>query len=226
MPLWVRWLQPLLSGVFTVDNLDYVRRDAYLTGVAVGPVDVERLRRYTFISERGLTLFEPGLPALEMFLTSRRFIYQQVYFHRTVRAIDLDLEAVFGPSVRAIFGDGSPAERLTAYADLDEYGLLHQAARWARGERISATPTPGRRDGDPRRRRRRGRRSSSAARRGAPRPRSARSTSAAAGPTSSSPVSAPPSPDGSRSISPRWTPGPPTPPRATACSRSRCATGA
>src|SRR3954453_3893801 len=87
MPRWIRWLQPLLSGVFTVDNLDYVRRDAYLTGVAVGPVDGERLRRYAFVSERGLTLFEPGLPALEMFLTSRRFIYQQVYFHRTVRAI-------------------------------------------------------------------------------------------------------------------------------------------
>src|SRR4051812_19425935 len=143
MPRWVRWLQPLLSGVFTVDNLDYVRRDAYMTGVAVGPVDVERLRRYAFISDRGLTLFEPGLPALEMFLTSRRFIYQQVYFHRTVRAIDLDLGAVFGPSIRAIFGDGSPADRLPAYADLDEYGLLHQAARWARGERIAPDPTAG-----------------------------------------------------------------------------------
>ena len=143
MPRWVRWLQPLLSGVFTVDNLDYVRRDAYLTGVAIGPVDVERLRRYTFISERGLTLFEPGLPALEMFLTSRRFIYQQVYFHRTVRAIDLDLGEVFGPSIRAIFGEGSPAERLAAYADLDEYGLLHQAARWARGEAIAERPVPG-----------------------------------------------------------------------------------
>ena len=143
MPRWVRWLQPLLSGVFTVDNLDYVRRDAYLTGVAVGPVEVERLRRYTFISERGLTLYEPGLPALEMFLTSRRFMYQQVYFHRTVRAIDLDLAEVFGPSVRAIFGDGSPAERLGAYADLDEYGLLHQAARWARGEALADDPSPG-----------------------------------------------------------------------------------
>ncbi|MGH2473939.1 MAG: HD domain-containing protein, partial [Candidatus Limnocylindrales bacterium] len=47
MPRWVRWLAPLLSGVFTVDNLDYVRRDAYLTGVKAGSVDVERLRRYT-----------------------------------------------------------------------------------------------------------------------------------------------------------------------------------
>jgi hypothetical protein len=137
MPRWVRWMQPLLSGVFTVDNLDYVRRDAYLTGVAVGPVDVERLRRYAFMSERGLTLYEPGLGALEMFLTARLFMYQQVYFHRTVRAIDLDLAAVFAPSVRAIFGDGSPAERLSDYADLDEYALLHQAALWARGERIA-----------------------------------------------------------------------------------------
>jgi uncharacterized protein len=133
MPQWVRWLAPLLSGVFTVDNLDYVRRDAYLTGVTAGPVDVERLRRYTFVGSDGLTLYEPGLGALEMFLSSRRFMYQQVYFHRAVRAIDLDLADVFGPSIRAIFGEDSPADRLTAYADLDEYALLHQAARWARG---------------------------------------------------------------------------------------------
>ncbi len=137
MPRWVRWLAPLLSGVFTVDNLDYVRRDAYLTGVAAGPVDVERLRRYVYVSERGLTLYEPGLGALEMFLTARRFMYQQVYFHRTVRAIDLDLAEVFGPSVRAIFGAGSPIDRLADYADLDEYALLHQAARWARGEDVA-----------------------------------------------------------------------------------------
>ncbi len=143
MPRWLRWLQPLLSGVFTVDNLDYVRRDAYLTGVATGPVDVERLRRYTFVSDRGLTLYEPGLGALEMFLTIRLFMYQQVYFHRTVRAIDLDLAEVFEPSIRAIFGDASPVDQLPAYADLDEYALLHQAARWARGESVHPAGRPG-----------------------------------------------------------------------------------
>ena len=225
MPQWVRWLQPLLSGVFTVDNLDYVRRDAYLTGVAVGPVEVERLRRYSFISERGLTLFEPGLPALEMFLTSRRFMYQQVYFHRTVRAIDLDLGAVFGPSIRAIFGDGSPAERLPAYADLDEYGLLHQAARWARGERIAASPTPG--DGTVTRDiadewqaillRRPTWRAEAEIRAEYER---------AAGPRSWSPAWASPSPAGWRSTSPRWMRGPPIRPRPTASSRSRRATAA
>jgi hypothetical protein len=143
MPAWVRWLQPLLSGVFTVDNLDYVRRDAYLTGVATGPVDVERLRRYTFVSDRGLTLYEPGVGALEMFLTTRLFMYQQVYFHRTVRAIDLDLAEVFEPSIRAIFGESSPVDQLAAYADLDEYALLHQAARWARGDSVHPAGRPG-----------------------------------------------------------------------------------
>jgi uncharacterized protein len=143
MPRWLRWLQPLLSGVFTVDNLDYVRRDAYMIGVATGPVDVERLRRYSFIGPRGLSLYEPGLGALEMFLTARLFMYEQIYFHRSVRAIDLDLAEVFRPSILALFGDVSPAEALSQYADLDEYSLLHQAALWARGEAISERPAPG-----------------------------------------------------------------------------------
>src|SRR6266545_4861792 len=143
MPRWVCGLQPLLSGVFTVDNLDYVRRDAYLAGVSTGPVDVERLRRYSFIGPAGLTLYEPGVGALEMFLTARLFMYQQIYFHRTVRAIDLDLGEVFAPSIQALFGTASPAEALSAYADLDEYALLHQAALWTRKEAISERPVPG-----------------------------------------------------------------------------------
>jgi hypothetical protein len=129
--------------VFTADNLDYVRRDAYMTGVSTGPVDPERLRRYAFIGPSGLSLHESGLGALEQFLMARLFLYEHVYLHRTVRAIDLDLGAVFGPSVRAIFGEGSPADRLADYADLDEYSLLHQAALWARGEWRSAAPRPG-----------------------------------------------------------------------------------
>ncbi|MBI2762357.1 MAG: HD domain-containing protein, partial [Chloroflexi bacterium] len=146
MPRWVRLLQPLLSGVFTVDNLDYVRRDALFTGVHVG-VDVERLRRYAYMGPAGLTLYESGVPALEGFLGARLLLYLQVYFHRTVRAIDLDLGEVFAPSVRALFGDRSPVEDLAAYADLDEYALLHQAARWSRGHDIAAPGTTSAGDG-------------------------------------------------------------------------------
>jgi hypothetical protein len=88
-------------------------------------------------------LYEPGIGALEMFLTARLFMYQQVYFHRTVRAIDLDLAEVFEASVMALFGTDSPADSLSRYADLDEYALLHQAALWTRGEAVSERPVPG-----------------------------------------------------------------------------------
>ena len=40
MPRWLRYLKPVLSGMYTADNLDYVLRDAYMCGVAVGPVDL------------------------------------------------------------------------------------------------------------------------------------------------------------------------------------------
>jgi hypothetical protein len=142
MPLWVRRLQPLFSGIFTVDNLDYVRRDAYMTGVSTGPVDADRLRRYAFMSPRGLAIYEPGLGALEQFLMSRLFMYNTVYFHRTVRAIDLDLEEVFAPSIRAIHGAGNPLDDLAAYAALEEYALLHQASLWAAGRSLDPDPAP------------------------------------------------------------------------------------
>ena len=143
MPRWVRLMQPLFSGVFTVDNLDYVRRDAYMTGVRTVPVDADRLRRYTFVSPGGLALYESGLGALEMFLTARLFMYQTVYFHRTVRAIDLDLAEAFWPAIRAIFGGANPLGALDAYVALDEYALLHQASRWADGHELADRPVPG-----------------------------------------------------------------------------------
>ena len=153
-------------------------------------------------------------------------MYQQVYFHRTVRAIDLDLAEVFGPSIRAIFGDGSPADRLADYADLDEYALLHQAARWARGEDVAEPPRRARRRTvTPRRRRRRGGRSSCAGRRwraeaevraeyeagGRPEALDREPRRGRAGPGRDRP----------RRSS---TPGRPTRPRPTACWRSRGAT--
>ncbi|MGH2407383.1 MAG: HD domain-containing protein [Candidatus Limnocylindrales bacterium] len=143
MPLWVRRLQPLFSGIFTVDNLDYVRRDAYMTGVSTGPIDADRLRRYAFMTRHGLTIYEPGLGALEQFLAARLYMYNTVYFHRAVRAIDLDLQEVFAPSVAALYGLGNPIDDLDSYVALDEYALLHAASLWAAGASLADDPDPG-----------------------------------------------------------------------------------
>ena len=90
-PPWLAVLRPALVGAFSADNMDYVPRDSYICGVSAGPVDVQRIIHYSFISERGLTLHAHAAEALYMFLNSRLYLYHQVYFHRTVRRIDLQL---------------------------------------------------------------------------------------------------------------------------------------
>src|SRR5207302_5482066 len=98
-PRWLAALQPLLTGPFSADNMDYVPRDAYICGVATGPVDVQRVLHYSFISDEGLALHSHGAEALFMFLSARLYLYHQVYFHRTVRRIDLQLREVFRPTI-------------------------------------------------------------------------------------------------------------------------------
>jgi len=129
MPRWVRWLQPLLSGVFTVDNLDYVMRDAYMCGVAIGAVDIDRLMYYTFFTEKGLTLHKSGLSALNMFLNARLYLYTNVYYHRTTRAIDEHLKELFKDTMAEVF-PYNPVENLKEYLYLTDWSLLEAVRKW------------------------------------------------------------------------------------------------
>jgi HD superfamily phosphohydrolase len=135
-PRWLVFLQPLLSGIYTVDNLDYVLRDAYLCGVAVGPVDIDRLMYYTFFTDKGLTLHKSGLTALNMFLNARLYMYTNVYYHRTTRAIDQHLKELFKDTMAALF-PYNPAENLRAYLELTDWSLLESVRKWAQEEDTS-----------------------------------------------------------------------------------------
>lgn len=132
-PAWVRLLEPLTSGIFTFDNLDYVSRDSYMCGVAVGPIDRERLIHYTFISPKGLTLHKAGNAALTMFLNARLYLYTNVYYHRTTRAIDLHLKEIFPETIRLIF-PGNPLEHMEEYLELTDCSLLQEVSKWRRAE--------------------------------------------------------------------------------------------
>jgi hypothetical protein len=132
-PAWLEVLRPALIGAFSADNMDYVPRDSYICGVSAGPVDVQRILHYSFVSERGLTLHAHAAEALYMFLNARLYLYSQVYFHRTVRRIDLQLREVFRPTLELLLG-GNPLLRLDRYLGLTEWSLLSDVDRWARGD--------------------------------------------------------------------------------------------
>jgi len=129
-PRWVSFLQPLLSGIYTVDNLDYVMRDAFMCGVAIGAVDIDRLMYYTFFTEKGLTLHKSGMSALNMFLNARLYLYTNVYYHRTTRAIDEHLKELFKDTMAKIFPYDNPVKNLKEYLFLTDWSLLEGVRKW------------------------------------------------------------------------------------------------
>ena len=129
IPRWVRLLHRALSGAVTVDNLDYVRRDAYMCGVSVGSVDPERLIYYTFCTADGLTFHKRALSALRAFLNARFYMYENVYFHRVGHAIDIHLREIFRPTMSLIL-PRSPLEDLDAYRRVTEWSLFTTVEEW------------------------------------------------------------------------------------------------
>jgi len=129
MPRWLQLLRQLFSGIYTVDNLDYVQRDAFMTGFSLDIVDITRLRFYTFYTKRGLTLHQAGVSALSRFLNARLNLYSNVYFHRTTRGLDLHLQEIFRDTMDMIL-PVSPAEALDDYLGCDEWRLFCEVGGW------------------------------------------------------------------------------------------------
>ncbi|HET58623.1 MAG TPA: HD domain-containing protein [Deltaproteobacteria bacterium] len=128
-PPWLNLLRQLFSGVYTVDNMDYVRRDAYMSGFSMDIVDIDRLCFYSFFTDEGLTLHQAGTSALSRFLNARLNMYSNVYYHRTTRALDLHLQEIFQDTMNIIF-PFDPRDELARYRECDEWSLFNETKQW------------------------------------------------------------------------------------------------
>jgi HD superfamily phosphohydrolase len=128
-PRWLEMLRQLFSGIYTVDNLDYVQRDAYMTGFSLDMIDIPRLRYYTIFTKKGLALHQSGISALRRFLNARLNLYSNVYFHRTTRALDLHLQEIFSETLQMMCPD-DPTKHLDAYLQCDEWSLFSEVRAW------------------------------------------------------------------------------------------------
>ncbi|MCH2114950.1 MAG: HD domain-containing protein [Pirellulales bacterium] len=128
-PRWLVMMRSLFCGLYTVDNMDFVLRDAYMSGYSSRAYDLDRLLHYTFFSKHGLTIHDRGMNALIRFRQARSELFRSVYFHRTVRAIDKTLEDLFRDGRHFLF-PGNPLEHLGAYQQFTEWSLLVDVARW------------------------------------------------------------------------------------------------
>lgn len=131
VPQWLKFLRSLLSGIYTIDNMDFVLRDAYMSGFSIKSFDLDRLLHYTFFSPKGLTIHDRGIEALVRFMGVRADLFRSIYFHRTVRSIDLMLEDLFRVSKKFLF-PGNPLDHLDEYLHFTESTLLVDVSRWSR----------------------------------------------------------------------------------------------
>lgn len=132
-PRWLVFLRSLLCGIYTIDNMDFVLRDAFMSGYSTRAFDLDRLLHYSFFSERGLTIHDRGLESLVRFMGVRAELFRTIYFHRTVKAIDLTLKDLFIASKRYMF-PGNPLDHLEEYQGFSESSLLVDVARWHKSD--------------------------------------------------------------------------------------------
>jgi HD superfamily phosphohydrolase len=96
-----QWLCSLISSLLDMDRLDYLLRDSHYTGAKYGQIDVERILHSITIEknkELGTILCASykGYYAVEEYLLSRHYMYTQVYYHKTIRGVELLFKNIFG----------------------------------------------------------------------------------------------------------------------------------
>lgn len=109
----------LIVGSMGSDRIDYLLRDSYYTGVALGIIDYNRLKHTLGYVNDKPVLFINGITNAESFFIARYFMYESVYFHHT----SLISELMFIKSVENAIDDGYiNAEE---FAKMDDYEAIY-----------------------------------------------------------------------------------------------------
>ena len=90
------FLHQLISSQLDMDRMDYLRRDSFFTGVTEGVIGSARLIKMLDVYNDQLVIEAKGIHSIENFLIARRFMYWQVYFHKTAVAAERMLIKILG----------------------------------------------------------------------------------------------------------------------------------
>ena len=113
-----QFLRNMVSSDLDVDRLDYLMRTAHHSGLPYGHLDLSYLLSQIQVdSENRLCVTPKALRTADHFLLSRFFNYQQVIYHKTVRALEWALEQV----VSALLDSGAgPYDEQTIDARIED----------------------------------------------------------------------------------------------------------
>jgi len=118
----------IVAGQVDADKMDYLIRDSFYCGVNYGLVDIHRLINSLEASDDLVLEFDlTARGALESFLVARYEMFLNVYYHKTVRSVEIMLVKMMNAanSVLNLTGFSTPEEFLV----LDDMSLISQIRR-------------------------------------------------------------------------------------------------
>jgi HD superfamily phosphohydrolase len=145
-----QFLNQLVSSQLDMDRMDYLKRDSFYTGVAEGNINSERLLTMLNVLNGELVIEEKGIYSVEKFLMARRFMYWQVYLHKTgLVAEQLLIKILQRAKELLASGEGVPcngalkffmenkipkedfsSDKLDLFAQLDDVDILAAIKSW------------------------------------------------------------------------------------------------
>ena len=148
-----KFLHQLVSGQLDVDRLDYLMRDSFYTGVSEGVISTDRILKMLTVDDDELAVELKGIYSIEKFIVARRLMYWQVYYHKTVLAVEYMLISILnrarvlatgGEEITAssalIFFLSKQIEKkqflsspslLSIFATLDDYDIYSAIKEWS-----------------------------------------------------------------------------------------------
>lgn len=116
-----RFMNEIVSGPLSADVMDYLPRDGYYTRAEHARIGHMRIIKSMDARRGRLAIERSALYSFESMMHSRYQMFRAVYFHKTVRAVEVMLaEAIRLASDRLDLDAGSPA----AHLDLDDGALM------------------------------------------------------------------------------------------------------
>ena len=140
-----KFLHQLVSGQLDVDRMDYLIRDSFFTGVSEGVIGYDRIIKMLTVSNGELMIEEKGINSIEKFLISRRFMYWQVYLHKTVLCAERMLVKIIARArhikarsqsqvLNIFLNEQYQSDRFENYLDefckLDDYDVMFAIKSW------------------------------------------------------------------------------------------------
>jgi HD superfamily phosphohydrolase len=144
------FMKQLISGQLDMDRLDYLKRDSFYSGVAEGNVNVERLITMLNVKDDKLVVEFKGIYSVEKFIMARRFMYWQVYLHKTgivaekvmikilerARELSLNGENLYCSNTLKVFLETTIDQAnfdtsiLNTFSKLDDYDVMSALKAW------------------------------------------------------------------------------------------------